>query len=81
MLTRTQVRLLGELCDAAGPIPFRTLAERAGISPPQTSRAVDVLLNNGLVRSERSDEDRRCWLLTPTGVGREQWAHLAAIAA
>ena len=69
MLTSTQRLLLFELVDA-GPLRLGPLAERVGATDPTTSRAVDGLVDAGLVVRRPDPVDRRAVLHEVTARGR-----------
>ena len=67
-LTSTQRLLLFELVEA-GPLRLGPLAERAGATDPTTSRAVDGLVDAGLVVRRPDPADRRAVLHEATAHG------------
>ncbi|MGE5275207.1 MAG: MarR family winged helix-turn-helix transcriptional regulator [Verrucomicrobiota bacterium] len=69
MLTSTQRLVLLELVDS-GPLRLGPLAERAGATDPTTSRAVDGLVDAGLVARKADPVDRRAVLHEATTRGR-----------
>jgi len=79
-LTLSQVRAIHMLeCSDPEPLSGSRVAERLGISPAATSRALDGLVNKGyLVRTE-SHEDRRVRLFAITAEGRAAAELLAAL--
>ena len=68
-LTARQRIALAEVGDAAGPLRLNALATRMGTSAPTASRAVDVLVEQGLVARVADPDDRRALQieLTPAG--------------
>src|SRR3954469_24558084 len=68
-LTLTQVKALFALSHAE--LTVKELAERLGLSLPGTSRAVDALVERGLVDRREDPEDRRQKRLRCTDSGRE----------
>lgn len=57
-------------------LPTMEIAERMIEKTPGVTRLVDRLEEKGLVRRERSSEDRRCVLCTVTGEGLDLLAEL-----
>jgi len=68
-LTLTQVKTLGALSDAE--LTVKDLADRLGLSLPGTSRAVDMLVDRGLVHRREDRTDRRMKRLRCTDAGRD----------
>jgi DNA-binding MarR family transcriptional regulator len=68
-LTSTQRLILFELHDS-GPLRLGALAERAGVTDPTTSRAVDGLVAAKLVVRRTDPDDRRAVLHEVTRRGR-----------
>ena len=66
-LTPSQYRILS-MIDAA-PQRAGRLAERAAVTPPAVSAALDALEDRGLVARERDPQDRRAVALRLTGEG------------
>lgn len=66
--TATQCQMLVEL-DRAGPIAMNDLGTRLSLEKSWVSRAVDTLVNEGLVAKTPNPLDARSWrlVLTPTG--------------
>jgi DNA-binding MarR family transcriptional regulator len=69
-LTLSQYALLSPLTDRTAA-RVRELAADAGITAPTATRILDALERRGLVRRERSREDRRGVTVTLTDAGRE----------
>ena len=69
--TSTQCHLLIELA-RSGPLPLFELGTRVCLEKSWVSRAVEAMVERGLVTKEPNPEDARSWLvtLTPHGVGR-----------
>jgi DNA-binding MarR family transcriptional regulator len=67
-LTLTQVKALCALTDAE--LTVKDLAERLGLSLPGTSRAIDALVDRGLVGRREDTADRRMKRLRCTDTGR-----------
>jgi MarR family transcriptional regulator, organic hydroperoxide resistance regulator len=75
-LTLAQYYMLFPLTGEAA-LPVSRLAHYAGVAAPTATRMIDSLERSGLVRRERTHDDRRTVLisLTPTGhelMGRKQ---------
>ncbi len=68
-LTLTQVKALCAL--SAAELSVKELAERLGLSLPGASRAVDALVDRGLLDRREDPDDRRQKRLTATDAGRE----------
>ena len=68
-ITAHQARILDHLDDAI-PRSLNSLASHLGVTPATMSIAVDKLVRKGIMRRERSKDDRRKILLrlTPEGV-------------
>ena len=69
-LTLTQVKALSALAPHA-ELTVKDLAERLGLSLPGASRAVDALVERGLLGRREATTDRRMKRLTCTDAGRE----------
>ena len=79
-LTVTQVRAIHMLaCSDPEPLSGGRIAERLGISPAATSRALDGLVNKGILVRTESAEDRRVRLFAITPDGRAAAERLAAL--
>ena len=67
--SRTQLGFLGWLAER-GPTPVSKLAEWADVSQPAASRALSLLVTEGLVEAPRTGSDGRVNLmrLTPKGM-------------
>jgi DNA-binding MarR family transcriptional regulator len=68
-LTLTQVKALTAL--SADELTVKDLAERLGLSLPGSSRAVDALVERGLLGRREDTTDRRMKRLTCTAAGHE----------
>ena len=68
-LTATQRVALIETLDAE-PVRLHDLAERLGVSAPTTSRAVDALVEHGLLERAPDPADRRAVRISLTPRGR-----------
>ena len=66
-------------CSDPEPLPGGRIAERLGISPAATSRALDGLVNKGLLVRSESAEDRRVRLFAITAAGRDAAERLTAL--
>jgi len=69
--TVTQCTVLTEL-GRSGPIPLATLARRIGFDKSWTSRAVEHLVQDGLVEKVPSQTDHRMVRLSLTAVGEQR---------
>lgn len=66
--TSTQCHLLGEL-GRSGPLPLSELGTRVCLEKSWVSRAVDAMVERGLVTKEPNPNDARSWLVTLTADG------------
>ena len=73
--TNTQCHLLGEL-GRAGPLPLSELGARVFLEKSWVSRAVDAMVERGLVSKEPNPADARSWLVTLTAEGERTVANL-----
>jgi DNA-binding MarR family transcriptional regulator len=73
--TTTQCTVLTEL-GRSGPVTLATLSRRIGFDKSWTSRAVENLVQEGLVEKVPSTEDRRTVRLSLTAAGTERLADL-----
>jgi DNA-binding MarR family transcriptional regulator len=79
-LTLSQVRAIHMLaCSDPEPLSGSRIAERLGISPAATSRALDGLVNKDILIRTESAEDRRVRLFAITAAGRAAAERLAAL--
>lgn len=78
-LSISQVRALSMLAVATEPQPAGALAERLGLSPAATSRALDGLVGEGLVSRRECSDDRRVRLLEISARGAEVADELVAL--
>jgi len=72
-MTNTQRLALYELA-VEGPRRLNDLADRMGVSDPTASRAVDALVDLGLVERVADPDDRRALQIDVTGTGRARAA-------
>jgi DNA-binding MarR family transcriptional regulator len=68
-LSLTQLKALHAL-ERHGQVSVKQLGEHLNLSLPAASRAVDGLVQRGLVDRSESAEDRRCRLVELAGPGR-----------
>ena len=73
--TNTQCHLLGEL-GRAGPLPLSELGSRVMLEKSWVSRAVEAMVERGLVTKEPNPADARSWLVTLTADGERTVAAL-----
>jgi DNA-binding MarR family transcriptional regulator len=66
--TNTQCHLLSEL-GRTGPLPLSELGTRVSLEKSWVSRAVDAMVERGLVTKEPNPADARSWLVTLTAEG------------
>jgi len=69
-LTATQRVALIETLEAAEPIRLHDLAERLGVTAPTASRAVDGLVEHGVLERRPDPDDRRAVRISLTSEGR-----------
>jgi len=67
--TNTQCLLLTEL-GRSGPLPLSELGTRVSLEKSWVSRAVDSMVERGLVTKEPNPTDARSWLVTLTDQGQ-----------
>jgi DNA-binding MarR family transcriptional regulator len=67
-ITNTQCHLLTEL-GGSGPLPLSELGSRVMLEKSWVSRAVDAMVERGLVTKEPNPLDARSWLVTLTDDG------------
>ena len=79
-MTSTQRLALFETA-IGGPLRLSELAERMGITAPTASRAVDGLVDLGLLERLPDPEDRRAVRIDVTGSGRTRVEERVALAA
>ena len=73
--TSTQCHLLTEL-GRSGPLPLSELGTRVSLEKSWVSRAVDAMVERGLVTKEPNPADARSWLVTLTADGVRTVAEL-----
>ena len=66
--TSTQCHLLTELA-RAGPLPLSDLGARVSLEKSWVSRAVDAMVERGLVTKQANPADPRSWLVGLTAAG------------
>jgi DNA-binding MarR family transcriptional regulator len=66
--TSTQCHLLTELA-RSGPLPLTELGVRVSLEKSWVSRAVEAMVDRGLVTKEPNPSDARSWLVTLTADG------------
>jgi DNA-binding MarR family transcriptional regulator len=71
----TQCLMLIEL-DRVGPISMGDLGARLSLEKSWVSRAVDTLVDDGLVAKSPNPRDARSWLLSLTAAGRRRCGSL-----
>jgi len=73
--TNTQCHLLTEL-GRSGPLPLSELGSRVCLEKSWMSRAVDSMVERGLVTKVPNPNDARSWLVTLTADGEKRVAEL-----
>jgi amino-acid N-acetyltransferase len=76
--TSTQCFIISEL-GRNGTLTLADLARRVGLDKSWTSRAVESLVQEGLIAKVQSDEDRRTVLLSLTEAGRKRFENLNTV--
>jgi DNA-binding MarR family transcriptional regulator len=71
----TQCFILGEV-DRSGPVTQAELGRRLALDKSWTSRAVDALVQEGLLIKEPSPEDRRTVVISLSKAGKKRAAEL-----
>lgn len=69
-LTPTQLSVLFQVV-ACGPVGVGELAKSEGLNPTLLSRTIGQLVEQGLLRRETDQKDRRAALVEPTAAGRK----------
>ena len=75
----SQLKCLGLLSNAEGPVSLGALSEDLGLSLAAASRAVDGLVQRGHVKRQEDPADRRSKLVTPTARGRAAYERVVAV--
>jgi DNA-binding MarR family transcriptional regulator len=75
----SQLKCLGLLSNAEGPLSLGALSEDLGLSLAAASRAVDGLVQRGHVKRQEDPADRRSKLVTPTARGRATYERVVAV--
>jgi DNA-binding MarR family transcriptional regulator len=75
----TQLKTLGLLGEAEGPMSVKGLSDAIGLSLPGVSRAVDGLVQLDALARQEDPRDRRSKLLTITPRGRHIYERLLAV--
>lgn len=75
--TNTQCHLLTEL-GRSGPLPLSELGTRVSLEKSWVSRAVEAMVERGLVTKEPNPSDARSWLVTLTVDGERTLHELNA---
>ncbi|HNH83970.1 MAG TPA: arsenic resistance N-acetyltransferase ArsN2 [Acidobacteriota bacterium] len=76
--TSTQCFIIGEL-GRNGTLTLAALARRVGLDKSWTSRAVESLVQGGLIAKVQSDEDRRTVQLSLTETGQRRFENLNTV--
>jgi DNA-binding MarR family transcriptional regulator len=80
-ISLSQLKCLGLLSNADGPVSLGFVSEQLGISLAAVSRGVDGLVQRGEVKRAEDPADRRSKLVTVTARGRATFEHLLEIRA
>lgn len=75
----TQLKCVGLLVEAGGPMSLGALSEALALSPAAVSRAVDGLVQRGELRREEDPEDRRSKIVSLAPKGRATYDRIIAV--
>jgi DNA-binding MarR family transcriptional regulator len=75
----TQLKCVGALQQAGGPMSLGALADELALSPAAISRAVDGLVQRGALRREEDPEDRRSKIVSLAPRGRAVYERVMAV--
>jgi len=75
----TQLKCLGFLVEAGGPLSLGALSEELALSPAAISRAVDGLVQRGELKREEDPEDRRSKIVSLAPKGRATYDRIIAV--
>jgi DNA-binding MarR family transcriptional regulator len=75
----TQLKCLGFIHEAGAPVPLSTLSHELVLSPAAISRAVDALVQRGMVKREEDAEDRRSKIAILAPRGRSAYERVMAV--
>jgi DNA-binding MarR family transcriptional regulator len=75
----TQLKCLGLLVEAGGPMSLGGLAEDLALSPAAVSRAVEGLVQRGELTREEDPEDRRSKIVSLAQKGRATYDRIIAV--
>ena len=75
----TQLKCVGVLQQAGGPMSLGALADELALSPAAISRAVDGLVQRGALRREEDPEDRRSKIVSLAPRGRAVYERVMAV--
>ena len=75
----TQLKCVGLLVEAGGPMSLGALSEELALSPAAVSRAVDGLVQRGELRREEDPEDRRSKIVSLAPKGRAIYERIMAV--
>jgi DNA-binding MarR family transcriptional regulator len=75
----TQLKCLGILVEAGGPMSLGALADELALSPAAISRAVDGLVQRGELKREEDPEDRRSKIVSLAAKGRATYDRVIAV--
>lgn len=75
----TQLKCLGLLAEAGGPMSLGALSEALALSPAAISRAVDGLVQRGELTRAEDPEDRRSKIVSLAAKGRATYDRIMAV--
>ena len=75
----TQLKCIGVLQQAGGPMSLSALADELALSPAAISRAVDGLVQRGALKREEDPEDRRSKIVSLAPRGRAVYERVMAV--
>ena len=75
----TQLKCIGLLSEAGGPMSLGALSEELALSPAAVSRAVDGLVQRGELKREEDPDDRRSKIVSLAAKGRATYDRIIAV--
>jgi DNA-binding MarR family transcriptional regulator len=75
----TQLKCLGLLHEGGAPVPLSALSHELVLSPAAISRAVDALVQRGMLKREEDPEDRRSKIAILAPRGRAAYERVMAV--
>ena len=75
----TQLKCIGLLSEAGGPMSLGAFSEELALSPAAISRAVDGLVQRGELKRAEDPEDRRSKIVSLAAKGRATYDRIIAV--